>query len=59
MLHQTSHEVLGHYVIHNVTKFQNYRSDNIFIVEKHFDKNNVINVNAYNKFTIRTSLLII
>ena len=38
--HQTSHEVLGHYVIHNVPKFQSGRSDNkFFIGEKPSQKN--------------------
>ena len=42
---QTSHKVLGHYVIRNVTKFQNCRSDSRFFIGKkrpwnHFDKYN-------------------
>ena len=35
MSHQMSSEVLGHYVIRNVTKFQNCSSDNILSVENH------------------------
>ena len=48
LLHQMSQEVLGHYVVHNVTKFQNCRSNNFLFLffsgkkplQKHFDKNN-------------------
>ena len=40
---QSSREVLGHYIIHNVTKFQNCRSDNKYFTgekpsQKHFDR---------------------
>ena len=43
--HQMPLVVLGHYVIRNVTMFQNCRSDNKFLIgekvpRKHFDKNN-------------------
>ena len=43
--HQMSHKVLGHYVIHNVTKFQHCRPHKyLFIAEKssqkYFQKNN-------------------
>ena len=31
VLHHTLHKVLGHYIIRNVTKFQNWRSDNKFL----------------------------
>ena len=44
--HQTSNDVLCHYVVCNITKFQSCRSDNNFIIGntpsgKHFDKNNM------------------
>ena len=32
--HQTSHKVLGHYVVCNVTKFQNCRPNNQFFLTK-------------------------
>ena len=30
MWHQMAHKVLGHYVVHTITKFQNCRSDDNF-----------------------------
>ena len=38
------HKILGHYIVRNVTEFQNCRSkNNLFIgektLQKHFDKN--------------------
>ena len=47
--HQTSHKVLGHDVIHNVTKFQNCRPDDSFFLfaknpsQEHFGKNSITN----------------
>ena len=48
--HQASHKLLGHHVIHNVTKFQSCRLDNyIFIGKKHCensrDTNNILSQN--------------
>ena len=44
MSHQTSHKVFGHYIIHNVTKFENCTSNKFFMgrksSQKHFDKSN-------------------
>ena len=45
--HQMSREVLGHYVVCNVTKFQSCRPNNYFVIDekwsrKHFEKNNII-----------------
>ena len=46
-LHWTSHEILGHFIVRNITKFQNCKSGNIFFIDekpspKHFDKNTMI-----------------
>ena len=39
-LHWMAHEMLGHYVVSNLTKFQNCRSDNIhFLLSKNYRKN--------------------
>ena len=51
--YQTSHEVLGYYVVCNVTKFQSCRPNNqLFIdekpLQKHFAKNTIqLNLLAY------------
>ena len=37
--HQTSHEVLGHYVVRNVTRFQSCRPNNYFVLTHNHREN--------------------
>ena len=52
VLHQTLHKVEGYSVFHNVTKFQNCKSNNKFRIgetplRKIFDKNNMTYRNMF------------
>ena len=57
VLHQMSCELLGHYLIRNVTQFHSCRSDNKFCIgkqqsQRHFDKNTILKSQLTQKLPI-------